>query len=105
MKRIIVPVFALLLSATTANAQSANTTEASTAPAAAAQGTQDAKVKVDIKDLPAAVQTTLSSPEYKDWTPAEAWHVKGAADYFVIEMKKGEEKTSLKLDKDGKKIG
>ncbi len=109
MKKIIVPVFALMLSVTAANAQSATTpAQAATpaaAPAAQAQATQDAKVKVEIKDLPAAVQTALSADEYKGWTASEAWLIKGAAEYYVVEMSKGAEKTSVKLDKDGKKIG
>ncbi|MBL7717427.1 MAG: hypothetical protein JNL72_01220 [Flavipsychrobacter sp.] len=100
MKKIIVPALALVLTATTVNAQ--------TAPAAAttqAQANQDEKVKVEVKDLPGEVIKTLSTDEYKGWTATEAWHVTGEGEHYVIDLAKGEEKLTVKLNKEGKKVG
>ena len=127
MKKMIVSVFTLMLMTAAANAQTAEVKDApqatnapaqaapapqaapaatqSTAPQATAARQDDGKVKVEMKDLPAAVQAAIASDEYKGWTATTAWHVKGTPEHYAIEMRKGEETTTVKLDKDGKKVG
>lgn len=68
---------------------------------------QDSVVKTPIKleELPEAVLNTLKSDPYKSWTPTAAFSVKdGSKNYFQIDVKKEEETSSIKLDKDGKPV-
>ncbi|MBE9602964.1 hypothetical protein [Pedobacter sp. MC2016-24] len=62
------------------------------------------KTPVELKDLPEAVQTTLKGDTVKDWTPTAAFLVTNAdkSEYYLINVKKGEETGSLKIDKEGK---
>lgn len=131
MKKMIFSVFTLMLMTAAANAQNVEVKNAppatnvpatqaapapqatpaaqaatqSTAPQATAARQDNGKVKVEVKDLPAAVQAAIASDEYKGWTATTAWHVKGTPEHYAIEMRKGEETTTVKLDKDGKKVG
>ena len=68
---------------------------------------QDSVIKTPIKleELPEAVLNTLKSDPYKQWTPTAAFSVKdGQKSYFQIDVKKEEETSSIKLDKDGKPV-
>ncbi|KQB99531.1 hypothetical protein [Pedobacter sp. Hv1] len=68
---------------------------------------QDSVIKTPIKleELPEAVLNTLKSDPYKKWTPVAAFSVKdGQKSYFQIDVKKEEETSSIKLDKDGKPV-
>ncbi|SDL88795.1 hypothetical protein SAMN04487898_1282 [Pedobacter sp. ok626] len=64
------------------------------------------KTPVELKDLPEAVQTTLKADPVKDWTPTAAFLVTNAdkSVYYLINVKKGEETGSLKIDKEGKVV-
>ncbi|WP_316811696.1 hypothetical protein [Pedobacter heparinus] len=64
------------------------------------------KAPVELKDLPEAVQKTLQADTVKDWTPTAAFLVTNAdkTEYYLINVKKGEETGSLKIDKEGKVV-
>nr|WP_121270689.1 hypothetical protein [Pedobacter schmidteae] len=66
---------------------------------------QDSTTKkpVEVKDLPDAVKTTLSSDKYKEWIPTAAFLVTKAdkSEYYQVDVKKQEETASLKIGKDG----
>ena len=63
------------------------------------------KTPIKVEELPEAVKTVLQSDTHKDWTPSAAFAVKdGDKEYFQIDMKKGEEEATLKLDKEGKPV-
>ena len=65
------------------------------------------KTPVELKDLPEPVQTVLKSDQAKDLVPVAAFLVVNAADkteYYQIDVKKGEETGSIKINKDGKVI-
>lgn len=61
------------------------------------------KTAVQLNDLPDAVKATLASDKYKDWTPSAAYLVTDAnkAEYYLVEVKKGNESASVKIGKDG----
>ena len=61
------------------------------------------KTPVEVKDLPDAVKTTLSSDKYKEWIPTASFLVTKAdkSEYYQIDVKKQEETASLKIGKDG----
>jgi hypothetical protein len=61
----------------------------------------DEKVKIKKEELPEAALTALASTDFQGWEISEAYKWKEAGTYEV-EMKKGEEKKTVKLDKDGK---
>ena len=64
-----------------------------------------AKKQVTEADLPQAVKTTITADQYKEYKVQSAWHVtEGANEYYVLEMAKGDEKATLKLNKDGQPI-
>lgn len=64
------------------------------------------RTPVELKDLPEPVQKTLQSDTVKEWTPTAAFLVVNAdkSTYYLINVKKGEETGSLKIDKDGKVV-
>lgn len=115
MKKMILSAFALTVFGTASFAQTATQTAppandpatgqtvAQATPAAVAQDNN--KKQVDAAALPDGIKKTLASDQYKDWQLASAWLVSGPAEYYILEMQKGEEKTTLKLDKDGKQVG
>lgn len=72
-----------------------------------AQQDSTTKTAVKVEELPDAVKATLSSDKYKEWTPAAAFLVVDAskAEYYLIDVKKGEEAAQLKIGKDGVVIG
>lgn len=68
---------------------------------------QDSLIKTPVKldSLPAAVTATLKSDAYKAWTATEAWAVKdGEKEYYLINVKKEEQTSALKIDKNGKPV-
>jgi opacity protein-like surface antigen len=102
MKKMILSAVAVMAFAAASYAQEA-VVKTEAAPAAQAQVTADeTRTQVDINALPEGVKQALASDQYKDWQLATAWYIKSTAEYYVLEMKKGEEKTTLKLNKDGK---
>jgi hypothetical protein len=63
------------------------------------------KTAVKQEDLPEAVKTALAGDDFKGHTFSEAFHVKtSAGEYYEIKLKNGAEETTVKLDKDGKKV-
>jgi len=116
MKKVILSAFALIACASASYAQTAATaqptaqvvaTTASTqgSPTAAPEAQAEQKTKIEAAALPDAVKATLAGDEYKDWTVSTAWDVKAATEYYVVELKKADQTTTVKFDKDGKKIG
>lgn len=124
IKKMIVPALAMMVFSTASFAQASSeparskeptpvtkTLDATTGNVAkpeasvAAQDQKEEKVQVEISALPEGVQKALSTDAYKDWKPTTAWHVKGATEYYVVELKKGEETTKVKLDASGKQVG
>lgn len=61
------------------------------------------KVPVKLEELPDAVKATLKSDKYKDWTPTGAFLITAAdkSSWYQVDVKKGEETSSLKIGKDG----
>ncbi|HTH56011.1 MAG TPA: hypothetical protein VL728_08180 [Cyclobacteriaceae bacterium] len=57
------------------------------------------KTEVKAADLPDAVKKTLASDDYKGWEIAKAYLAK---EIYEVELKKGTETKTVKLDKDGK---
>jgi hypothetical protein len=64
----------------------------------------DEKVKIKKEDLPDAVKSALAGNDYKGWEISECYMYKEAGTYEV-ELKNGDQKKTVKLDKDGKTIG
>ncbi|PYF70691.1 hypothetical protein [Pedobacter nutrimenti] len=70
------------------------------------QQDSSAKTPVELKDLPAAVQTTLQTDPIKQWTPTAAFLVTNAdkTTYYQIDLKKEDKTATIKMDKDGKAV-
>lgn len=64
----------------------------------------DEKVKVKLEETPQAVQDALKAQEYADATIESIYLVKASPEYYSVDFKKGEEKFTVNLDKDGKKV-
>lgn len=120
MKKVLFSVFAITLTAG-ANAFAQDQVTPVTAPAAPVQVSanvvaaaepqvataipQENKTEVAAANLPEAIKKVLASDKYKDWTLASAWLVKGPKEHYELQMKKGEETTSLKFDAKGNLVG
>jgi hypothetical protein len=65
--------------------------------------TQDDKEKIKAEDLPEAVKTTLNGDEYTGWLIQSAYKYK-SKDHYEVELKKGAETKTIKLDKEGKVV-
>jgi hypothetical protein len=78
-------------------------TEEAPIEAAAVAVDNDSEREVAVEDMPEAVQMALKADDYQGWTVAKAWHVqKEDKEYYVVKMKRGDEKTKLKFTPDGK---
>nr|WP_121273409.1 hypothetical protein [Pedobacter schmidteae] len=64
------------------------------------------KTPVELKDLPEPVKKTLQADTVKDWTPTAAFLITNTdkSEYYLINVKKGDETGSLRIDKDGKVV-
>jgi hypothetical protein len=64
------------------------------------------KTAVKLEEIPDAVKAALKSDTVKDWTPTAAFLVKTkeGAEYYQIDVTKGQDKGSLRLDKNGKSV-
>lgn len=101
MKKLMISMgVALLATFTFANANSIKHT-----PETVISVNQD-KVEVKPEDLPEAVRATLGAAPYNEWKIEKAYQVPGEneSQYFEINLSKGEETSTVKLDKDGKVI-
>ncbi|MEI9917542.1 MAG: hypothetical protein WDO14_01925 [Bacteroidota bacterium] len=63
----------------------------------------DEKVKIKKEELPDAVKTALAGNDYTGWEISEAYQWKESGNY-EIELKNGDQKKTVKLDKDGKVV-
>jgi hypothetical protein len=101
MKRtILATLFLASISIVSANAQPSATQETATAVVTSADETP-----IKTSDLPEAVKKTLASDAYAKWTVSSASVVKdGGNEYFKVDLVNGEEKQTLKLDKEGQII-
>ena len=63
----------------------------------------DEKVKIKKEELPDAVRTALAGNDYKGWEISECYMWKESGNYEV-ELKNGDQKKTVKLDKDGKVV-
>jgi hypothetical protein len=71
--------------------------------AAIAVTDNDSEREIAVVDMPKAVQMALQADDYQGWTVAKAWHVKKEnKEYYLVKMKRGDEKTKLKFMPDGK---
>lgn len=105
MKKVILSMAALMLLTAATYAQDAaiaQATAVSTTPETSADGVE--KKKIEEKDLPAAIKKVLATDQYKDWKVVAAWHVAGENEHYLLDMKKGDESTLLKFNKDGQII-
>jgi hypothetical protein len=64
----------------------------------------DEKVQVKLEETPQAVQDALKGQEYADATIESIYLVKASPEYYAIDLKKGDQKFTVNMDKDGKKI-
>lgn len=106
---MILSVFALTVMTTvsfaqTAPQQTAPPADAAPVAQAAPQAAQEKKIQVDEKSLPDAVKSAIATDEFKEWKLVSGWHVEGAAPYYLLEMQKGEERKTVKLDTTGKTL-
>lgn len=100
MKKLILSAFGfMLLSVATVQANSVSIVPTLT------QVQQD-KAEVKPDSLPEPVKTTLQGEAFVGWEIDKAYVVSKAdnAQYFEINLKKGEETATVNLDKDGKKV-
>lgn len=113
MKKVFLSAVAViaLAGATTANANTlknsftVNTLQDTTLQESTTQTpAKPAQTPVKLEELPDAIKTLLTTEPYKPWNPTSAQLVKPAegAEYYRVEVQKGEEKAFLKIDKDGK---
>lgn len=66
---------------------------------------QPTKQQVSEADLPEGVKNTLAADQYKEFQLQSAWRItEGQNEYYVLEIAKGDEKATLKLNKDGQSI-
>ncbi|WP_221390159.1 hypothetical protein [Dyadobacter sp. NIV53] len=100
MKKQIISAIALLL--TSFVSVQANDLPQSNTIISAAQE----KVAVKPEDLPEAIKTTLASDAYAGWQVVSAFLVTKAdnTQVYEISLKKGEESSTVNLDKEGKKV-
>jgi len=64
------------------------------------------KVEVKPDDLPQPVKATLGADPYSEWKVEKAYSVSNTdgVQYFEILLSKGEETTTVNLDRDGKRV-
>ena len=104
MKKLILSAVAVMALAATTSVKANTLSE----PLTLTIASQDSLTKTPIKleELPDSVKITLKSDQVKEWIPSDAYLVKNAAgaEYYQINVKKGEEKAFLRIGKDGKII-
>lgn len=75
-----------------------------TQPASGAVKTENAvqdKTEIKAENLPEPVKKTLAGDDYKGWEISKAYVAK---EIYEVELKKGTEAKTVKLDKDGKLV-
>ena len=97
MKKVTFIAALALITVGAINTQASNTTRRTVNTEIA----QEEKVKIAKEDLPDAVKKALASDAYKAWEISEAYEYK-ATHTYEVELKNGDQKKTVKLDKDGK---
>jgi len=98
MKKLTILALLFVFAAGIASTQAATLTRRS-----AGVVKYDEKVKIKKEELPEAARTALAGNDYKGWEISEAYRWKESGNYEV-ELKNGDQKKTVKLDKDGKVI-
>jgi len=105
MKKTILFIAAIAFVSSASFAQDQKVAPPADNVAVQAEDAAPQKKQVAEADLPAGVKNALTADQYKEWKVASAWLItEGKNEYYVLEMEKGEEKTTLKMNKDGKTI-
>lgn len=103
MKKVLIAAIAFTFAGYT-NAATV-TTNAKTKKVVSVNENEDKRTPIKLEDLPEAVKKSLSSTAFEGWKADSAFHVETAnIAYYEIVMIKGEEKTIIKLDKDGNTV-
>jgi cytoskeletal protein RodZ len=90
---------------TDAPAAGATTNDAAATAPATTGTTEEVKTPVKVDELPEGIKTTLKSDAVKEYTAVDASLVKaGGAEYYIINLKKGDDLRFVKLDKDGRPV-
>ena len=100
MKKLIISAFAMaLLSFGSAGAKNIETSGIVT-------NIPQEKVAVKPEDLPEPVKTTLASDTYAGWQVTSAFLItkEDNSQFYEVSMRKGEESSTVNLDKDGRKV-
>jgi len=67
--------------------------------------TENAETPVKVEELPEAITKTLSTDTYAEWKIDTAFLVKeGENEYYKVNVVKGDEKQTMKFNKDGSVI-
>jgi hypothetical protein len=68
--------------------------------------TGQGKVAVRPEDLPESIKSTLSGDDYAEWKVTSAYLVtkENNSQYYEVNLKKGEETTTINFDKYGRKV-
>ncbi len=64
---------------------------------------EEEKIQLDVAELPHPIKQLLGG-EYKDWSLAQSYLVKGEPAYYGIGLVRNDDKVFLKLDAAGKRI-
>ncbi len=59
------------------------------------------RTQVDPAALPDAIKTALSAEAYNEWKVQSAWLIKGETNHYELNLQKGEEAMTVKLDENG----
>ena len=96
MKKVMLFLSAMVVGVGFANAAPAISVKSNTMTV-----TQDDREKIKAEDLPETIKTTLNGDEYTGWLIQSAYKIK-SKDQYEVQLKKGAETKTVKLDKDGK---
>lgn len=110
MKKLMLAMFLMFGGIAVINAQDSTSTPTPTQTPTTAQDQE--RTKIQIAELPEAVQTSLQSQDFSGWTVATAYRStqKDSSDetksmeIYVVDLKNGAETKTVKFDKDGKKL-
>ena len=98
MKKVMFALLALTVSASVVSASTIKSNDGT-----AIVNVLDEKVKISPEELPDAVKAALNSPDFTGWQIAAAYKYTESGMYEV-ELKNGDETTSIKFDQDGKQV-
>lgn len=96
MKKVLFALLAVIVSMSVVSATTISANDNSSVV-----NTIDEKVKIKPEELPDAVKTALSAPDYTGWQISQAYKITDQ-DAYEVELKNGAEVKVVKFDKDGK---